>query len=629
MTNENNTLPSGARKESVLVGLFMGLVALVLSVYCLGVSAQAAYADSQSSVGTPASSEATGISAMAETDEAVAVLNVSGTNNQTEARKILDMVNEARVSAATPVAALTWDYELEKAAMQRAAEIAILFSHDRPNGKTCFSLFSNGYLDYGENIHVSTGVSNATTANEAWTNSEGHYKNMVDGGFTCMAAAMFEVDGVTYWVELFANPNQGVAETAAVNGEQTYQIDALPDNLDLSFVDGLAENAAQGSKAQYWVMNRNKEWSYATATIDQDSFNWSSSNEEVASIDAQGVATVNGDGEVTITAQNKALASVAVSEKLTIKAGSSSAGATQVKEGWVHGSKGWWYRFSDGSYATGWFYDGKAEYYLDDNGWMMTGWQQIDGDWYYFKSSGAMTTGWQKVKGKWYFMDEDGIMLTGKITDKGKTYFLAESGAMRTGWVQDGSDWYYCNSSGAAVTGWQKVKGTWYFLKTDGKMATGWLSDKGTTYYLKSSGAMSTGWQQINNTWYYFKSSGAMTTGWAKVKNKWYYLNLTDGKMLTGKQVIDEKTYFLTDSGAMKTGWNLEGDNWYYYNKSGAMLTNAWISGKYWVGEDGVMATDSWVDDGKYWVDSEGKYVANKKPEATTPSEPDSDTATS
>lgn len=101
-----------------------------------------------------------------------------------------------------------------------------------------------------------------------------------------------------------------------------------------------------------------------------------------------------------------------------------------------------------------------------------------------------------------------------------------------------------------------------------------------------------------------------MATNWAKVSGKWYYMN-SEGIMQTGKQVIDKKTYYLTASGAMKTGWNKEGSDWFFYNKSGAMVTSAWISGKYWVGSDGVMATNSWVDDDKYYVDANGAWVKN------------------
>lgn len=164
---------------------------------------------------------------------------------------------------------------------------------------------------------------------------------------------------------------------------------------------------------------------------------------------------------------------------------------------------------------------------------------------------------------------------------------------------------------GAPSGKWVHSSKGWWYSYSDGSYAKGFKTIKRATYYFDNNGWMKTGWQKISNNWYYFKGSGARTTGWQKVKGTWYYLNPADGKMKTGKQAISGKTYFLKSSGAMKTGWNQEGSKWYYYDKSGAMKTNAWISGKYWVGSDGVMATYSWVDNGRYYVDRNGKWVKN------------------
>lgn len=547
MVSENKTLSTGAPKEGFLVGFALGIVALVLSICCMSATAQLAYADTESAVGTGAYTTSENISVAAEDDSttALATFTISATNDQKDAREILALVNQARTKAG--VGALMWDYELEKAAIQRAAEIAILFSHDRPNGTQCFTAFPSGYYACGENIYASSGNANASSANTSWTNSPGHYANMINGDFTCMAAAKVQVGSFSFWVELFGDPNQGTTATTVLSGTHEYTIEVAPDNAKLSFGTTLKSNTAKGSSVQYTIQNQNTEWSYAKVNILPSSFNWTSSNSGVATIDANGRATAKGAGEVTITAKNKALESLAVSNKVTLT-GNPSA----VKEGWVHGSKGWWYRYNDGSYAKGFQTIKGATYYFDTNGWMKTGWQKISNKWYYFKGSGAMTTGWQKVKSKWYFMNAEGVMQTGKIADRGKTYFLDGNGAMKTGWVQQGSSWYYTNKSGAMTTGWQKVKGVWY------------------------------------------------------------YLNPADGKMKTGKQVISGKTYFLKSSGAMKTGWNQEGSKWFYYDKSGAMKTNAWISGKYWVGSNGIMATNAWVDGGKYYVGANGKWAPNK-----------------
>ena len=440
MVSENKTLSTGAPKEGFLVGFALGIVALVLSICCMSATAKLAYADTESAVGTGAYTTSENISVAAEDDSttALATFTISATNDQKDAREILALVNQARTKAG--VGALMWDYELEKAAIQRAAEIAILFSHDRPNGTQCFTAFPSGYYACGENIYASSGNANASSANTSWTNSPGHYANMINGDFTCMAAAKVQVGSFSFWVELFGDPNQGTTATTVLSGTHEYTIEVAPDNAKLSFGTTLKSNTAKGSSVQYTIQNQNTEWSYAKVNILPSSFNWTSSNSGVATIDSNGRATAKGAGEVTIAAKNKALESLAVSNKVTLT-GNSSA----VKEGWVHGSKGWWYRHNDGSYAKGFQAIKGATYYFDNNGWMKTGWQKIDNNWYYFKGSGAMASGWQKVGSKWYFMNAEGIMQTGKLIDKGNTYFLDGNGAMKTGWVQQVSDWYYAN----------------------------------------------------------------------------------------------------------------------------------------------------------------------------------------
>lgn len=300
--------------------------------------------------------------------------------------------------------------------------------------------------------------------------------------------------------------------------------------------------------------------------------------------------------------------------------------ATAASGKWIHSSKGWWYRFSDGSYAKGLQNIQGKTYYFDNNGWRKTGWQQVksNSDWYYFNSSGAMQTGWKKVSGKWYYMNSEGKMLTGKQTIGKNLYYLSNSGAMRTGWVQDNNAWYYCKSSGEAVTGWVKVGKNWYYMNSDHTMATGWLNDSGSRYYLQASGAMSKGWKKIGANWYYFANSGAMKTDWLKKGGKWYYLDHNDGRMLTGSfydYLVNGKggnRYYANASGEMQTGWQKINNKWYYFGSSGAMTKNAWISGKYWVGSNGAMATNSWVDNGKYYVNSKGVWVKDKKPSSSS-----------
>ena len=102
-------------------------------------------------------------------------------------------------------------------------------------------------------------------------------------------------------------------------------------------------------------------------------------------------------------------------------------------EGWVKDSKGWWYRYKDGTWAVGWallkWSKGTDWFYFDSKGYMVTGWQHLKWskgtNWFYFdETSGAMRTGWIKDKGWWYWLDQNGAMLTGWITYKGKKCYL-------------------------------------------------------------------------------------------------------------------------------------------------------------------------------------------------------------
>ena len=75
-------------------------------------------------------------------------LKIEVTYQQSTARQMLPMINEFRTGSDawawnsdnsekiyyTGLSELQYDYELEKAAMQRAAEIAVLFAHTRPDG---------------------------------------------------------------------------------------------------------------------------------------------------------------------------------------------------------------------------------------------------------------------------------------------------------------------------------------------------------------------------------------------------------------------------------------------------------------------------------------------------------------
>lgn len=173
-------------------------------------------------------------------DKPTVTFTKEGTFYQSTARDMLGYINDAR--SAEGRAPLTWSYELEVCAMQRAVEISLgdiydpFFSHTRPSGESCFTvveevLLSNPYYALGENILGTT--YDVATANAWWTSSPSHYANMVSEDFNMVGVACF--DG--YWVEVFGYQPFETTEQNAVDGTFNTFIEMGQCNLGLFFPD--------------------------------------------------------------------------------------------------------------------------------------------------------------------------------------------------------------------------------------------------------------------------------------------------------------------------------------------------------------------------------------------------------
>ncbi len=164
-------------------------------------------------------------------------LTIDGAYHQGVARELLDLVNAARANVG--VAPLKYDESLEKVAMLRAAETAVSFSHTRLDGSSCFTASDDlGVRDVffcGENILM--GAYNATDANRWWTESPGHYTNMITARFTSVGFGVFEREGHWYWAECFGEGGGTGFVTQAVNGAASVDTRALPQYIGYQFTD--------------------------------------------------------------------------------------------------------------------------------------------------------------------------------------------------------------------------------------------------------------------------------------------------------------------------------------------------------------------------------------------------------
>ena len=266
------------------------------------------------------------------------------------------------------------------------------------------------------------------------------------------------------------------------------------------------------------------------------------------------------------------------------------------------------------------------------------GWVKTGNTWYFYNQNGTL------ARNAWagnYWLGADGRMATNAWVDGGRYYVgsnglwvqgaqkpaAAKSEVKKQGWVQNGSAWNYYYQGNIVRNSWVGS----YWLGNDGRMAiSSWVD--GGRYYVGANGVWDktvkkqetpkpevkkNGWVKEGNAWYFYYQ-GQIT------RNEWvgsYWLG-SDGKMATSSWVDNGRYYVgangLWDKSAKKqevksevkkNGWIKEGNTWYYY-ENGTLARNKWV-GSYWLGADGKMATNAWVDNDRYYVDGSGAWVKN------------------
>ena len=321
------------------------------------------------------------------------------------------------------------------------------------------------------------------------------------------------------------------------------------------------------------------------------------------------------------------------------------------KQGWIQNGSAWNYYYqgnivrnawigsywlgADGRMATNSWVD-NGRYYVGANGvWDKTvkkpevkknGWVKEGSTWYYYENGALARNKWVSSV---YWVGADGKMATSSWVDGGR-YYVGANGAWvkdakkpevkKNGWVKESNTWYYYENGTLARNKW--ISST-YWVGADGKMVTSSWVDSGR-YYVGANGAWvkdakksevkKNGWVKEGSTWSYYENG-------ALARNKWisstYWVG-ADGKMATSSWV-DNGRYYVGANGAWekdakkpevkKNGWVKEGNTWYYY-ENGTLARNKW-AGNYWLGADGKMATNAWVDNGRYYVDGSGAWVKN------------------
>ena len=316
-------------------------------------------------------------------------------------------------------------------------------------------------------------------------------------------------------------------------------------------------------------------------------------------------------------------------------------------------------------------------YLVDIEGMLVSpGWNYQGGKWYYALSGGKVFRGdWKKIGGVWYAFHDNGVMYShewsgnyflksdGAIADNewvfdrnyNSWFYIKPGGAYaRNEWKDDyylkGGGYmaksefiydrkyqatYYLDVSGKYVRNqWRQIDSKWYHFRKYGEMDTSkWIG----SYYVKSDGAMAANelvydptynssfyfdengkclnkqWKEIDGEWYYFKDGGYMA------KNEWVdsYFIKGNGRMAKIEMQYDQSTgssyYFKEDGTFAKNYWAKVGGYWYYFKGNGKVARKEWIENKYYVLDNGKMATGTHIiDHYQYVFDGSGNILSKK-----------------
>lgn len=229
------------------------------------------------------------------------VLNVTGQAAYDQAYKVLDILNQER--AKEGLSPLAMDEELLEAAMLRAAECALYYSHTRPDGTQCFT--ASGKMS-GENIAMLQ--RSAEEVMSSWMNSEGHRANILAGAYHSVGIGCFFFNGVYSWTQCFGT-GDGVTGEKKSNQDVSYAVTAAAHLVTPS----LTENSGTLSVGRTKLL----EIRAGVIYIDADSYEWGSSSAS-ATVSSNGVITALRAGKAVITGRNKANPSQTLTYTLTV-----------------------------------------------------------------------------------------------------------------------------------------------------------------------------------------------------------------------------------------------------------------------------------------------------------------------
>ena len=183
-----------------------------------------------------------------------------------KAQEVFKLVNTERMKAG--LQPYKYDLRLEKAAMVRAKEIAVKFSHERPDGTSCGTAVTQAGAGSPTDENIGMGTSSAAEIMQAWMDSPGHKIAILSKSSTHIGVGYYE----GHWVQVFSDgPDKKCTFTIDANGGnfsdgtsiKSYQFPL--EQAHVSLYDVFPTPSRNGYKFDGWATEYGEKYHYMTA----------------------------------------------------------------------------------------------------------------------------------------------------------------------------------------------------------------------------------------------------------------------------------------------------------------------------------------------------------------------------
>ena len=179
-------------------------------------------------------------------------------NANTIAQEVIRLVNIERAKVGK--APLQYNTKLQDAAMLRAKEISICYSHRRPDGRDSDTAITEAGVGCPDGENIAKGFLTPEHVMAAWMNSPGHKAAILRSTSTHIGVGFYKSDkGVYYWVQDFSSdPDKTCTITCNASGGtfedgNESKIFTFPCNMDVTYATDLPIPTRDGYTFNGWL----------------------------------------------------------------------------------------------------------------------------------------------------------------------------------------------------------------------------------------------------------------------------------------------------------------------------------------------------------------------------------------